>query len=90
MFFIYILITYKKNKKLFCKAYYKDLQKGKELRQQLNKQWLLDGFSLLCRYWNSRLATERQRLLNGFTHHDVVCMFVSWPLLFFFSFFLDK
>ncbi|KAE8125713.1 hypothetical protein FH972_020488 [Carpinus fangiana] len=24
-------------------------------------------------YWNSRLATERQRLLNGFTHHDVVC-----------------
>ena len=30
---------------------------------------------LLCRYWNSRLATERQRLLSGFTHSDVVCMF---------------
>ncbi|XP_024028296.1 tRNA (guanine(37)-N1)-methyltransferase 1 isoform X2 [Morus notabilis] len=24
-------------------------------------------------YWNSRLATERQRLLNGFTRKDVVC-----------------
>lgn len=24
-------------------------------------------------YWNSRLATERQRLLNGFTYKDVVC-----------------
>ncbi|XP_035543789.1 tRNA (guanine(37)-N1)-methyltransferase 1 isoform X2 [Juglans regia] len=24
-------------------------------------------------YWNSRLATERQRLLNGFTRNDVVC-----------------
>ncbi|CAL1385429.1 unnamed protein product [Linum trigynum] len=24
-------------------------------------------------YWNSRLATERQRLLRGFTHKDVVC-----------------
>ncbi|KAJ9153654.1 hypothetical protein P3X46_027073 [Hevea brasiliensis] len=24
-------------------------------------------------YWNSRLATERQRLLNGFTRSDVVC-----------------
>ncbi|CAI0439102.1 unnamed protein product [Linum tenue] len=24
-------------------------------------------------YWNSRLATERQRLLQGFTHKDVVC-----------------
>lgn len=24
-------------------------------------------------YWNSRLATERQRLLSGFTHSDVVC-----------------
>ncbi|KAM3744438.1 hypothetical protein ACB098_06G053200 [Castanea mollissima] len=24
-------------------------------------------------YWNSRLATERQRLLNGFTYRDVVC-----------------
>ncbi|XP_062077894.1 tRNA (guanine(37)-N1)-methyltransferase 1 isoform X2 [Humulus lupulus] len=24
-------------------------------------------------YWNSRLATERQRLLNGFTRRDVVC-----------------
>ena len=32
-------------------------------------------FLLLCRYWNSRLATERQRLLNGFTYRDVVCMF---------------
>ncbi|KAF7112983.1 hypothetical protein RHSIM_RhsimUnG0172700 [Rhododendron simsii] len=26
-------------------------------------------------YWNSRLATERQRLLNCFTHDDVVCIF---------------
>lgn len=34
-------------------------------------------FLLLCRYWNSRLATERQRLLNGFTYRDVVCMFAS-------------
>ncbi|KAJ8763607.1 hypothetical protein K2173_003079 [Erythroxylum novogranatense] len=25
-------------------------------------------------YWNSRLATERQRLLNGFTRDDVVCI----------------
>ena len=43
MFFIYILITYKKNKKLFCQAYYKDLQKGKELRQQLNNSgfWMV-------------------------------------------------
>ncbi|XP_031280056.1 tRNA (guanine(37)-N1)-methyltransferase 1-like [Pistacia vera] len=24
-------------------------------------------------YWNSKLATERQRLLNGFNHKDVVC-----------------
>lgn len=24
-------------------------------------------------YWNSRLATERQRLLSGFTRNDVVC-----------------
>ncbi|CAL1352762.1 unnamed protein product [Linum trigynum] len=24
-------------------------------------------------YWNSRLATERQRLLQGFTHKDVLC-----------------
>lgn len=24
-------------------------------------------------YWNSRLASERQRLLNGFTHNDVLC-----------------
>ncbi|CAN1775190.1 tRNA (guanine(37)-N1)-methyltransferase 1 [Linum perenne] len=24
-------------------------------------------------YWNSRLATERQRLLLGFTHKDVIC-----------------
>ncbi|XP_019183341.1 PREDICTED: tRNA (guanine(37)-N1)-methyltransferase 1 isoform X1 [Ipomoea nil] len=24
-------------------------------------------------YWNSRLATERQRLLSSFTHDDVVC-----------------
>ncbi|KAH7544234.1 hypothetical protein JRO89_XS15G0133800 [Xanthoceras sorbifolium] len=24
-------------------------------------------------YWNSRLATERQRLLNGFDYKDVVC-----------------
>ncbi|KAL8512075.1 hypothetical protein ACS0TY_018511 [Phlomoides rotata] len=24
-------------------------------------------------YWNSRLATERQRLLSCFTHNDVVC-----------------
>ncbi|CAN1239279.1 tRNA (guanine(37)-N1)-methyltransferase 1 [Linum grandiflorum] len=24
-------------------------------------------------YWNSRLATERQRLLQGFTYKDVVC-----------------
>ncbi|KAK0602805.1 hypothetical protein LWI29_037111 [Acer saccharum] len=24
-------------------------------------------------YWNSRLATERQRLLNGFNYKDVVC-----------------
>ncbi|XP_015578856.2 tRNA (guanine(37)-N1)-methyltransferase 1 isoform X1 [Ricinus communis] len=24
-------------------------------------------------YWNSRLATERQRLLDGFTRNDVVC-----------------
>ncbi|KAL6196435.1 hypothetical protein ACLB2K_032050 [Fragaria x ananassa] len=24
-------------------------------------------------YWNSRLATERQRLLNSFTRNDVVC-----------------
>ncbi|PON86673.1 SAM-dependent methyltransferase TRM5/TYW2-type [Trema orientale] len=24
-------------------------------------------------YWNSRLVTERQRLLNGFTQNDVVC-----------------
>lgn len=27
----------------------------------------------LCRYWNSRLATERQRLLSCFRHNDVVC-----------------
>ncbi|KAL5548081.1 hypothetical protein UlMin_003312 [Ulmus minor] len=24
-------------------------------------------------YWNSRLATERQRLLSGFTRNDVIC-----------------
>ncbi|KAI4333755.1 hypothetical protein L6164_018523 [Bauhinia variegata] len=24
-------------------------------------------------YWNSRLATERQRLMSGFRRHDVVC-----------------
>uniref|UniRef100_A0A6N2N8T4 tRNA (guanine(37)-N1)-methyltransferase n=1 Tax=Salix viminalis TaxID=40686 RepID=A0A6N2N8T4_SALVM len=24
-------------------------------------------------YWNSRLASERQRLLNDFAHHDVLC-----------------
>ncbi|XP_021288023.1 tRNA (guanine(37)-N1)-methyltransferase 1 [Herrania umbratica] len=24
-------------------------------------------------YWNSRLATERQRLLSGFNHKDVIC-----------------
>ncbi|MED6110792.1 hypothetical protein PIB30_046049 [Stylosanthes scabra] len=27
-------------------------------------------------YWNSRLATERQRLLSGFTRKDVVCMYL--------------
>lgn len=31
-----------------------------------------------CRYWNSRLATERQRLLESFTRNDVVCMCSSW------------
>ncbi|XP_019087029.1 PREDICTED: tRNA (guanine(37)-N1)-methyltransferase 2 isoform X2 [Camelina sativa] len=28
-------------------------------------------------YWNSKLGTERQRLLLGFDHNDVVCMFAS-------------
>ncbi|KAK1352474.1 hypothetical protein POM88_053413 [Heracleum sosnowskyi] len=27
-------------------------------------------------YWNSRLATERQRLLNCFTQDDIICKFV--------------
>lgn len=31
---------------------------------------------LVCSYWNSRLATERQRLLNCFTQSDIVCEFV--------------
>ncbi|PIA30684.1 hypothetical protein AQUCO_05400054v1 [Aquilegia coerulea] len=28
-------------------------------------------------YWNSRLATERQRLVNHFTSADIVCMFIN-------------
>lgn len=30
--------------------------------------------SFVRRYWSSRLGTERQRLLSGFTRDDVVCM----------------
>ncbi|KAL5972951.1 hypothetical protein ACLOJK_039758 [Asimina triloba] len=30
-------------------------------------------FDLATVYWNSRLATERQRLINSFTNKDVVC-----------------
>lgn len=36
------------------------------------------SYVLECRYWNSRLATERQRLLKSFTRNDVVCMCSSW------------
>ncbi|XVF04065.1 hypothetical protein REPUB_Repub05bG0049100 [Reevesia pubescens] len=32
---------------------------------------------LLCRYWNSRVATERQMLLSGFNRNDVICMLAS-------------
>ncbi|OMO62691.1 tRNA transferase Trm5/Tyw2 [Corchorus olitorius] len=27
----------------------------------------------ILRYWNSRLGTERQRLLSGFNRNDVIC-----------------
>lgn len=36
---------------------------------------------LFGRYWNSRLATERQRLIGNFTRNDVVCMSVIISLL---------
>lgn len=31
---------------------------------------------VVCKYWSSKLATERKMLLDCFTQNDVVCMFV--------------
>ncbi|KAL0399330.1 UNVERIFIED_CONTAM: tRNA (guanine(37)-N1)-methyltransferase 1 [Sesamum radiatum] len=46
---------------------------NKSLVTMLVENGLRFHVDLAAVYWNSRLATERQRLLSCFTHSDVVC-----------------
>lgn len=83
LFFFVFLVSYEKNKNvhlMVCLLLFliPFAVSNKAVYIKMNDWPRSHSYVLECRYWNSRLATERKRLLESFTRNDVVCMCSSW------------